>query len=184
MDFFASVWRNVFSLPLFRAQEQLTPLASLSIPVATRSDFESRLSQLDALIKSIDVPDRLVDAGDPNVKGDMTLNRLDSALKIRLGEASPDYSAATKAIRELRKLNDLRVAVQHPHTSRKDLPSALSAMNLPFPPDWPLAWNHLRHVVIASLRDLRLALAANREAPLGGSGSRRGNGAEVSAIHE
>lgn len=160
LDFFASVWRNVFSLPLFRAQEQLTPLTSLSVPVATRSDFESRLSQLDALIKSIDVPEHLVDARDPNVKKSMTLNRLDSALKVRLGETSSDYAAATKAIRELRKLNDLRNAVQHPHTSGKDLPSALSAVNLPFPPNWPLAWNHLRHVVIASLRDLRLALTA------------------------
>ena len=161
-DFFASVWRNAFGAPLFGAQRQLTPLASLMLPVATRSDFESRLSQLDALLKSLQVGDDLLDLMAPVTTRDQTLNRLESAFKKRFGESSPEFRSAANSLQPLRRLNDLRNAVQHPGTKRgKDLPSALAALGLGYPPSWARDWDRLRSLVRLCIVDLRSLLQAS-----------------------
>jgi hypothetical protein len=156
-DFFASVWRNAFGHPIIGPLRQLTPTASLALPVRTRADFESRLSQLDALLKNLDIPDNILDETATSLDRQQTLKRLESAFRRRLGAESPEYASTLRSITRLRSINDLRVAVQHPNT-RTDVPSALSALGLGYTGEWTTHWQHVQKVFIAALAQLRLVL--------------------------
>jgi hypothetical protein len=159
-DFLASVWRNVFNLPFFDIKYQITSIGTLALGVGGRSDFESRLSDLSDLIKAIRIPEELLaDAGGPNVVGDQTLNRLDSALRRRLGGGSVEYDRCHRALEQIRRVNDVRNGLEHSRMRRgKDFPNSTAALGLSDLHEWPNDWERLRHIVCDSVAEIRRTL--------------------------
>jgi hypothetical protein len=153
-DYTASVWKDVVGERLLLLRTT-SAAAALSTPVETRSDFESRLSSVSALMKAISIPDSLLSPDDIGIDQSHSVERMKAALRKRL--SAPDLDRATKALGVFAQVNDVRVALQHPD-ARRDLPAALARMSIAYPPDWPKAWDVVRTRLIAALADVRDAL--------------------------
>jgi hypothetical protein len=152
-DFFASVWKDAFGERLLQLRTTSTA-AALSLRAETKSDFESRLSSVSALLKAISVPDSILSPADRgHIDPSHSTERMKSALRNRLSDA--DLATAMKAISVLGYVNDLRVALQHPEGVKRDLPTALARFNIGYPPDWSSAWDVVRARLISSLGQLR-----------------------------
>ncbi|SRR6266849_1889059 len=159
LDFLDATWRLAFGkghplLRLRRTEDVLT----LVDPCASRGDFKSAVSVLDDLIKQMLIADDLLDAADradPNNQGDKTLNRLTACIRRKLPtEAQAD---ALEAVGTLRRVNDVRVSLQH-SGSAATLGPALATLGVTEPPDWPKAWDQIRRRTIQALVQLRKAL--------------------------
>jgi hypothetical protein len=155
LDFLASVWKVSFGERLFILRNT-TIAAALAVPCATRSDFESRLSSVDAVLKSMTIPDILLAPSDRDaIEPTHTLKRMRSALTTRMSGA--DLESAFKAVDIFSEVNRLRVALQHPE-AKPDLPTALSWFGVGYPPDWPTTWDSVRARLIGASIQLRDAL--------------------------
>lgn len=157
IDFLASVWKDVFGQRLL-VMRTTAAAAAVVLPVETRSDFESRLSSVSVLLKSINVPDSLLSPGDASIDPSYSVERMKSALRTRLTGAERD--TAIKALGVFAQVNDIRVALQHPETARRDLPATLARLNIAFPPEWPAAWDTVRTHLITALANVRNALSS------------------------
>jgi hypothetical protein len=113
-DYTASVWKYVFGERLLMLRTTSAP-AALSMPVETRSDFESRLSSVSALMKAISVPDSLLSPSDIGIDQSHSIERMKAALRNRLSD--PDLEKATTALGVFAQVNDVRVALQAPGCS-------------------------------------------------------------------
>lgn len=154
IDFLASVWKDVFGQRLL-VMRTTAAAAALALPVETRSDFESRLSSVGALLKAISVPDSLLSPDDIGLDRSHSVERMKAALRNRLSD--PELERATKALGVFAQVNDVRVALQHPD-ARRDLPAALARLNIIFPPEWSVAWDIVRTQLITALGQVREAL--------------------------
>lgn len=155
-DFVASVWRNVTRHDLL-AVHRVSSFAELSLPVATRSDFSSRLSSFGEVLKAMRVDDSLIDSeAAKGLAEDGSIGRL----KLAIGRLlkSPELDSAMNALGILQDIVRVRVAIQHQH-AKPDLPTALAKLGIDHPPlNWADAWEAVRHRAVAALRDLRRAL--------------------------
>ncbi len=155
-DFVASAWLNLTRKYLLDVH-RVSSAAELSVPVATRSDFSSRLSAFGDVLKAIRVDDSLIDP--EAAKGlavDSSIGRLKlAALKLL---KSPELDSARNALSVLQDIVGLRNAVQHPRGTN-DLPTALAKLGIEHPPaSWGYAWEVVRHRAVGALRHLRRAL--------------------------
>ncbi len=157
-DFVASVWRNITRHDLLDVH-RVSSSAELSVPVATRSDFSSRLSALNDVLKAIRVDDSLIDSeAAKGLAEDSSIGRLKLAVQKLL--KAPELDSATNALTVLQDIVRVRVAIQHQH-AKPDLPTALARLGIDHPPDWVQAWEVVRHRAVAALRDLRRALESS-----------------------
>jgi hypothetical protein len=155
-DFVASAWLNLTRNHLLDVH-RVSSAAELSVPVATRSDFSSRLSAFGDVLKAIRVDDSLIDpAPAKGLAPDSSIGRLKLAVQKLL--ESLELDSATNALSVLQDIVSVRNAVQHPRGTN-DLPTALAKLGIDHPPpSWGYAWEVVRHRAVAALRELRRAL--------------------------
>jgi hypothetical protein len=154
-DFLASVWRNVTKRQLF-AFHRVGPAAGMAAAVFNRSDFSSRLSELGEVLKAMDIDGSLIDPQRAQgLAADSALARLKIAIEGLL--MPPDLEVATGAIDVLQDIVRIRVALQH-QRAQPDLKTVPARLGIAYPPDWPQAWEVVRHSAVGALRDLRQAL--------------------------
>jgi len=125
-----TVWRLAFGRrhALLRLTT-MADIAQLSQPCRTRSDFESMMSALAAVLKAMDIPEDLFPQGVSNIQKDHTLERIKDCLKHELGE---DYDeSCDRAIEVLQAVNAVRYSQQH--ANQRDLSKAFSRLAIPFP---------------------------------------------------
>ena len=141
-------WRVSFGLPVVRPPDDATAETFLDLPCATQSDFEKQLSVLSDYIARLDVPEDLFPKG--TEVPEKSLGRLDELVDLRTVE--PDLTIGRQAIGTLRKLHQLRGAIQHGDSKGK----AKVAMSLAIPMDgsWLLASQRVRGLAARALRDL------------------------------
>jgi hypothetical protein len=118
----------------------------VAVPVQSRDDFKTRMSDLAGLIEGFDVPDALLESDDrPNG----SLNRLHAALRRAGVDGTED------AIAELRTVVKVRTALQHPGAA-KELHSHFETLGISYPPaDWSRAWDAIRARLIAAVATIR-----------------------------
>lgn len=163
-DFLASVWLNVLASAWPNASNKhlldvrrVSPVARLTAPVANRADFSSRLSDFADVVKAMRIDDSFIDTKVArDLTPDKSLGRLKVAVKKLL--KSPDLDVAIRALDLLQDVIRVRAALQHEEKAEPDLPTALARLGISYPPDWPQAWEVVRHRAVAALRDLRQAL--------------------------
>jgi hypothetical protein len=157
LDFLNSAWRNSYGRPLWHVR-QMAGVAGLALAVGSRSDFESRLTYLADIVKLLEIEDDLLE---PNkvgkLKGDATLDRLESALRTKVAEA--DRAGVQAAVEVLRDVNRMRGAIQHGH-ARTDLVTLAARLHLPPPPQWSEMWEALRYRLVDAVAEIRRALLA------------------------
>jgi hypothetical protein len=154
-DFLASVWHHVTSKDLFEVH-RISPAGGLTQPVASRSDFVSRLTDFADMVKAIRVHDSLLEpATAKRVEADKSIERLKLYAEAKLGP--PELDSARSALEVLRGINRLRIALQH-SDAKPDLPTAMARLRINYPPDWSQAWEVVRHRAVGALGDLRRAL--------------------------
>lgn len=154
-----SAWRNFFGRRLIE-RPRLGGVADLSQPAGSHAEFSSRMTQLDDLVKGLRVDDDLL-TGTTALAPSATIGRMHDALGKVLSGA--DLTSAKGALGILSAANGIRVALQHKidPTRRADLPIALARLGITYPPDWPSAWEVVRHRVVDAVGEIRRALLAN-----------------------
>lgn len=141
-----AVWRLAFGSNhgLLRLTS-MTDIAQLSQPCRTRSEFESMMSALAAVLKAMNIPEDLFPGGVSNLERDHTLERIKVCLKCKLGE---EYDLSCEgAIEVLRAVNAVRSSQQH--ANQRELSKRVFKKVLYEPGDapssgsWPCgAWLH------------------------------------------
>jgi hypothetical protein len=152
LDFLDIAWRFAFGKrqALLRLRDTVTT-AKLSQACATRADFESQLSALADILKTMDIPDVLL-SRTQEINKDQTLTRLLDCLRERLEPS--DYEEVERAVSTIRTVNDVRVALQHSGAAR-ELPTSLVKLGISYPPRWGDAWDRIRAATIEALRVVR-----------------------------
>lgn len=155
-DYLGSVWQNVFHQRLFLVRH-LAEVGELLSPVTDRDSFKSRMSDLADVMKSMQIPDDLVEPRTGTAK-DSSVARLRSALRT-LGPRieSPDLDAALPALDILKGVNDVRRALQHSGSDLR-LDETLVRLAIDYPPDWTQAWERIQRLVLQATTDVRRAL--------------------------
>jgi hypothetical protein len=153
-DYLDSVWRLAFGKQ-YRLVRMPTAadVAGLSQDAETRSDLETRLSELMDVIGMLEVHDDLIPASANDDERVASMNRLAVLLKNVL---APDaWLRAEDAIKTLRAVNAARVAAQH--GARADLlPKAFQALRIPYPAPSPsVAWDQIRARTVEALGIVR-----------------------------
>jgi hypothetical protein len=151
LDFLDTAWRLAFDKQALLRLRDTTSSAKLSQACTTRADFESHLSALDDILKTMDIPDALL-AKPENIKKDQTFLRLLDCLRSRLDDN--DYQEVRRAVSTLQSVNKVRVSLQHSGAFR-ELHTHLAKLGIPSPPDWSNAWDHIRAATIDALRVIR-----------------------------
>jgi hypothetical protein len=152
-DFLDAVWRLAFGKRQALLRQQSTaPIASLALPCTTRQEFESRLSALADILKSMEIPDGLLPSDIQPINKDQTFVRLLACLQSCL--EAVDYNAVEQAVRTLRAVNEVRVALQHGGAAR-NLPAELMKLGVPYPPQWGDAWDRIRAKTSEALHIIR-----------------------------
>ena len=153
-DFLDTVWRLAFGKKrgLLRLRST-TDTVSLVLACSTRDEFKSRVSALDDIFKSMEIPDGILEIElDESNKGH-TFVRLLACLETRL--ETIDYQEVEQAVNALRAVNEVRVAFQHSGAASR-LPDALRKLGIPYPPSqWGDAWDRIRAKVSEALHIIR-----------------------------
>ncbi len=156
LDFLASVWRNLTGQNLF-ASQRLSPSAGLAATATNRQEFAARLSDFADVLKTMHIPDALVDPKDlPGLDKSSSIGRLRSAIS-RIPRV--DVNTIEEPLNVLRDINLMRNALQHA-AARPDLPTVMARLRIEYPPIWADAWEVTRHRAVAALADLRRTLQA------------------------
>ncbi|MEN6426154.1 MAG: hypothetical protein ABFE13_12370 [Phycisphaerales bacterium] len=152
LDFLDIAWRFAFDKrqALLRLRDAVTT-AKLSQTCVTRADFESQLSALADILKTMDIPDRLL-SNTQKIDKDQTLTRLLDCLRAQL--PSSDYDEVERAVSTIRTVNAVRVALQHSGAAC-ELPTRLARLGISYPPRWGEAWDRIRAATIDALRVIR-----------------------------
>lgn len=152
-DYLDTLWRLAFGRKhgLLRLTT-MTDMAQLAQPCTTRTDFESMMSALANILKSMNIPDDLLHKGSPMVSKDHTLDRIEACLKHRLEEEN--YLPCQRAMNILHAVNAVRYSLQH--ANQRDFSSALSGLAVPFPvSSWSETWATIRARTIEALGIIR-----------------------------
>ncbi len=145
LDYLSLAWKDRFGVPLVRLPnaERITRLA---FDANTDAEFDSRLSALREILKSLDV------GGQPGGAG-----RIPAFLKDKLPtEAEPQINSAVATLQAVKHVRD---AAQHAD-ARSGAARELWRLGLSYPiTDYAQAWRSVTAYVIDALRVLREALA-------------------------
>lgn len=154
VDYLDTVWRLVpdHKDHLFRLHgAQRTAL--LAFPAETADEFDSRLSGLGELLRSVQLPDRMSAS---RKERDKPLAGLETYLKSLLPESR---SRIEGAIETLHNVLHVRDASQHTAAGRKGA-AALGALGVGYPPpSWSYGWIVVQARTIEALDALREELA-------------------------
>ena len=154
-DYLDVCWRQAFGKKqrLVRLHN-LTGVAILSLPCATRDELIARLSALADLLKSMVIPKDLLP--EPSTVQDGALNYLQACLK---GHLDPEeYPACERAITVLKVVNRIRVSFQHSATT-PEFPGLCTRLSLPYPlPPAGETWDRIRVTVTEALGVIREAI--------------------------
>ncbi|MFF4411942.1 hypothetical protein ACFYY8_05380 [Streptosporangium sp. NPDC001559] len=171
-DVLDAAWRLAFDQKkksLLALSTVATP-AALSLPCATRAEFEARISDLADLIDRIKVDDALLrprskdeeERDEDLLKG--SLNRMLDCLHYRL--PALQHAAINRAIRTLRTVRQARNAEQHGITEGGGLTAKLRDLGIyDAPPNWSGAWDVVRARTAEALTTLRHELMAYVNTP-------------------
>jgi hypothetical protein len=167
IDFLSSVWRLAFgkqhALLTLRTMVNATVIGQ---PCTTRDSFIAATTALDDTLKGMSIADELLDPADlaadaqredAQLRKDLTFNRLRACLKFQLRAATDNLATAEAALKKLRLINDVRVALQHSGRASGLMP-ALDGLGIPTPPGWADAWDIMRVRLVEALADIRRAL--------------------------
>jgi hypothetical protein len=161
-----TVWRLAFGRKhaLLRLTT-MADIAQLSQPCKTRSDFESMMSALAAVLKAMDIPEDLFPGGVSHIQKDRSLDRIEVCLKNNLGD---EYDApCERAISALRAVNAVRYSQQH--ANQDDLSRAFARLGIPYPiSSWSDVWGSICSKTIEALGVIREKV---RNFSLGSAGS-------------
>ncbi|WP_371781240.1 hypothetical protein [Streptosporangium subroseum] len=171
-DVLDAAWRLAFDQkkkPLLALSTVATP-AALSLPCATRAEFETRISDLADLIDRIKIDEKLLrprskeelERDEDLLKG--SLNRMDDCLHYKL--PAQQHPAIDRAIRTLRTIRQARNAEQHGITEGGGLTAKLRDLGIhDAPPNWGGAWDVVRARAVEALTAFRHELMAYVNAP-------------------
>jgi hypothetical protein len=135
---------------------RIASTATLLVDCTTRAEFESRVCALHVVLDKMKIDDELLPEDTQADKKNGSMNRLETCLKDRLPEQQ--YPAIMKAIRMLRQVRRVRVALQHTG-GNNDLSTALSGLGITdAPPNWGSAWDRIRAGVADALNSIRREL--------------------------
>ena len=127
-------------------------LAGLTQPCTTRAELGQRLNELDSVLKSMTVPDH---PAKPVDKTAGPLLRLEAYVEAEMqaGGLDPaELGRLSAAISRLRRVNDARVALEHPGAARVTPTEAFRELGLSWPlDDWAAAWDAVRHETFDAL---------------------------------
>jgi hypothetical protein len=141
-DYLNIVWQLKFGQPLM-VVPSAERAARLTLDAYTPEEFDSRLSALGEMIKSLDAPGT----------ADGSLDRLTAFLNDHLPRAA--RSRVQRALSTLRKVTQVRNGGQHVEAADKAA-SALPALGLTFPvSDFQAAWRTVQARVVQALDSLR-----------------------------
>jgi len=162
LDTLGAFWRLSFGKdhPLL-SFHTTTEIAELTLNCANREDFRSRMSALADVISKFSVHDDLLSESISDERRKGTLNRLQEVLKFQL----PDelYGETEGAVRMLRNIVGVRVALQH-SGAEGGLAKSLSKLQVKdAPPDWAGAWDKIRTLAADALVELRTVLGRHSE---------------------
>lgn len=157
IDYLDVVWTLEFGHPLFRFK-RASSVTGLVADCRSRSDFESRMSDLADVLKSMEIPDKLLAPDKLDTLKGQPLNRAAAAIRGRYDE--PEVGAASRALESLRHLNRIRAGLQHSGGSAgKKMAEAFAALRLEYPPrHWGEAWSAVRLVATRALQSVRRAI--------------------------
>jgi len=151
LDFLDSSWRNVFAGERLLKQGDMTTHAGLALGCASRDDFLARMTDLAAVLNSLQVPP-LPSA--PRTYGGTPpgpLVRLEAYLREQLSDDG-ESAALGDAVETLRSIVALRNAMQH-HADRAG--DVLARFEVGYPVDWPLAWTRVRSACVDQVHAIR-----------------------------
>jgi hypothetical protein len=135
-------------------------LASLAQPCGTRADFQSRITELDAVFKSMDAPTSSLSFTKDIEDNAGPLVRLKWALKDRRASDPAVRQDAMSAIDQLLAVNAVRTGFQHSTTTSVSLPAALATFGIGYPPsNWAAAWKQLEAQVVFAVQTLARILS-------------------------
>ncbi len=131
----------------------------LATPCETGADFEAKLSALAQVMKSFEVPDRLLkeeDGGKEDYQAGRAFARLESALERALADDPATVDTVKKAVGVLRNANGLRNDTQH---GGAEVVARYARFGLPYPPPAaPETWNRIKSRIARALHDLADAI--------------------------
>lgn len=153
LDFLDAVWRLAHRSEHLLGQVATSHAAGLALPAGNRDDFKSRVNDLTDTLDNLRVPAARSASGSSPPR-EATLGRLKAYLEGEFGADEAAIARVGQAIDTLRKINDVRNALQHSRAAPK-LPLAFVALGLPYPPDWPAAWDGVRAIAVDALIALR-----------------------------
>jgi hypothetical protein len=157
LDYLDATWRAApWTTGRLFVHKHAETIADLAQPCMTRADFRDRVAQLDAVLKTMDVPDD--PSFRPAVRAAGPLVRLKHSLISRDAQSAaegPSTEDIESAIDLLLSVNRLRTAIQHPATTGVDLVRAHAVLGIPYPAaDWATAWRTLQQQVVSALTRL------------------------------
>lgn len=154
LDFLDAVWRLAHRSEHLLGQVATAHAAGLALPAANRDDFKSRVNDLTDTLDNLKVPAARPADGSSGPPREATLGRLKAYLEVELGPDESAVARTSQAVDTLRKINDIRNALQHSRAAPK-LPAAFAALGIAYPPDWPAAWDGVRVRAVEALIALR-----------------------------
>ena len=161
LDHLDVAWRAGFATRerIFQPKSAET-LAGLAEPCTSRAELGQRLNELDTVLHWLSVPDDAGVTQDPSAR---SLGRLRAFLDAKLpglGVGAEDLDTVRNALADLRRVNDARVALEHPGDARTSASEAFRVLGLAYPPaDWGSAWHRVRAVTVTALRAIGDVLA-------------------------
>jgi hypothetical protein len=161
LDHLDVAWRAAFStkVRLFQPKSAET-LAGLVEGCASRAELGQRLNELDTVLHWLVIPDDPDVTQSPDAR---SLGRLRSFLDVKLAQlrvSNDDVVVVRAAIQQLRRVNDVRAALEHPGDARKAAAGAFRTVGLSYPPaDWLAAWRRVQAIAITALHDIADVLA-------------------------
>lgn len=148
LDHFDTAWRLAFQGSRLLNVRSVADAASLTLPAASADEVKGRLSALDDVLKSLRIPDELLDQSDRGIPRAESFNRLEAVLRAQLPE---DFPEAREAIATLRAANRIRVGFQHSGAA-PEASGSFAQLGIRYPTtDWSDAWDRIRAQVVQAL---------------------------------
>lgn len=149
-DHLDTTWRLAYGRPLLRLRSA-ADVMGLALPCGSREDFESRVSDLDDLIKNWALDDDLLPSG-TDFPSTATLARVESILGVNA--TAEEVEELRGALESLRAINRVRVGYQHAGASQ-ELPTAFSRLGIDTPSlNWGDTWDRVRTIATRALRTM------------------------------
>jgi hypothetical protein len=155
LDFLDAAWRLAFKQKLLHLSDT-GPATELALQCDSKDAFESRMSALANVLKSLKVDPDLLAAHHVSDVPDQgqTLQRI-GALLAATSIDEPDRAAVAQVLRTLGSINRIRSAMQHSGTGSALL-TAFRDLGLDVPSEsYSLAWDGVRTRAVEAIRTLR-----------------------------